>query len=218
VGLNALQDRLERLYDLRTPHRVEDFLLHDPALLQALTGTPHTPGPPEQLVLVQDGEAVDVGLFLERGLLERLSAEDPAADLRADNLQDFCVALEGVSHFLLVAWAAGHERRVTLFELELQAEVDKYVTTAALLASRRGERRRLRRALFEEVRFRPGLAPDALHRYREANRLAARYCGALDERFELPVESAALTTELRRFYRLPREAKVRHIEAGGRRR
>ncbi len=36
-------------------------------------------------------------------------------------------ALEGVSHFVYLAWNAGHDKPVSLLELEMQAEVDKYV-------------------------------------------------------------------------------------------
>jgi hypothetical protein len=73
---------------------------------------------------------------------------------------------------------------------------------------------RLRRALFEDVRFRPDLPDHETDRYREANRLAARYCQALERRFDLPAHDPALVRELRRFYRMPRETKLRHIERG----
>jgi hypothetical protein len=216
LGLNLLQDRLERIYDLRTPHRVEDFVLHDPAVVRELVGGAAPTGLPEQLVMVQGEDGVDVGLFLDRGLLDRLPPEDPAHALRTGHLEDFCLALEGVSHFLFLAWHAGHERRVTLFEMELQAEIDKFVTASGLVDRAPGMLERLHRALFEDVRFRPELSTHEADRYREANRLAARYCRALKRRFDLPAHEPALVRELRRFYRMPREIKVRHIERGAR--
>ena len=76
-------------------------------------------------------------MYLERELLERLDQNDPLTRLDRDNLADFWSALEGVSHFTYYAWNAARDKSVSLFELELQAEVDKFVTTACCCARRR---------------------------------------------------------------------------------
>lgn len=215
MELNELQDRLEGLYDVCTPHRVEDFLVHDPAFAGGVPPDPGAEPCPERLLLVQDRDAVDVGLFLDKQVLERLRADNPGEDLHAGNLQDFLFALEGVSHFLYLAWNAAFERPITLFELELQAEVDKFVTTVALLQQQRGRvaLRRLWRGLFEDVRLRSDLPAEERHRYREANRLAGHYCARLARLPGLHPGRNDLRAELRRFYRMPRGQKVRHIEA-----
>ena len=53
--------------------------------------------------------------------------------LNENNVADYWTALEGVSHFTYYAWNAARDKPVSLFELELQAEVDKFVTTGILL-------------------------------------------------------------------------------------
>ena len=53
--------------------------------------------------------------------------------LHDGNVADYWTALEGVSHFLYLAWNAGHDKPVSLLELEMQAEVDKYVASYWLM-------------------------------------------------------------------------------------
>ena len=63
---------------------------------------------------------------MPEAVLRRLEATDPFERVTDDNLQDCCTALEGVSHFHYFVWSADRRRHVSLLELELQAEVDKY--------------------------------------------------------------------------------------------
>jgi hypothetical protein len=211
MQLNDLQASLEGVYDVATPHRVEDFLLRDPALAARLAGEA-----PEQLLVMQSEETVDVGLYLHQDVLRCLADDSPADALHEGNLEAFWLALEGVSHFLYLVWNAGHERPITQLELELQAEVDKFVLTAALLCQQRGELvpGALWEGLFQRIGFRPDLDANRLARYREANRMAARYCRDLTRRFRLRPGEPDLSRELRRFYRMPQGAKLRRIGHG----
>lgn len=209
--LNELQVSLERLYDVSTPHRVEDFVVHDPNVAEVLAARAGAPPSPEQLFVAQDAEEVALALFLEPAIVERLGRDNPRNALHAGNLTDFCTALEGVSHFLYLVWNAHFERPVTAFEMELQAEVDKYILSATLLGRQRGELQPspLWHALFSNVTFRSMLQPEVHRRYQAAHQLAAHYCRGLD--LGRAANHPNLIRELRRFYRLPHPAKVRHI-------
>ena len=88
------------------------------------------------MISEEDGEA-EVCLYLERELLDRLAENDPTARLDQHNLADFWTAFEGVSHFTYYAFKATQDRPVTLVEMELQAEVDKFVAIR-IAAVRRG--------------------------------------------------------------------------------
>src|SRR5437762_13493477 len=90
-------------------------------------------------------------------LPEPLAPEDPLRRLHAGNLADCWTALEGVSHFLYLAWNAGHDRPVSLLELEMQAEVDKYVVSYWLLRRQFPPRlpAQLPRMLFQRTRIDP---------------------------------------------------------------
>jgi hypothetical protein len=121
-----------------------------------------------------------------------------------------------VSHFLYLAWNAGHDRPVSLLELELQAEIDKYVASWWLLREQDPERypAELYRLLFDRTRIDADLAGSSSQLYREANQYAARFCRRLGRQLSataVGVRREALT-ELRRFYRLSRERKVNHIQ------
>ena len=103
---------------------------------------------------------MSMALYIDAAVLERLERRDPFAALTHENLADYLTAAEGVSHFVYVAWNAGHDKPVTLLELELQAEVDKYVLGAWLLREQIAGRfpRELHRALFERARVDPAAA------------------------------------------------------------
>ena len=97
----------------------------------------------------------------------------------------------------LALCAAGH-RRVSALELELQAEVDKFVCCALL----QGRTPDLRRRLYRDVTFAADLDADERDRYRTANAEAARYAEGLERRFVREDRVVDMLGELRRFYRM----------------
>ncbi len=213
--LGFLQDLLQRLYALHVPYDVGEFVITDARLARLLDDSPTARETPEKLLVRQDGDCVDLSLYLDAAVVERLERDSPEQGLHAGNIDDFCIALEGVSHFLYLAWNAGKDRSVRLLELELQAEVDKYAAIATLLRLQAGGRipAWLRRWLFDNARFDPRLAPEEHARYRDANHFAARYCRHLERRFSWRWNSLASIRELRHFYRLSQPAKISHITA-----
>ena len=124
--LQQLQDLLSDIYDLPLSYRVDDFLFTERAALPEAVRESDTD---EQVLVVSDGDEAAVGLFLDPQLLARLAAANPVETLNSGNVADYWTALEGVSHFICLAWNAGHDRPVSLLELELQAEIDKYVSS-----------------------------------------------------------------------------------------
>lgn len=212
--LRQLQELLAGLYDAPAEHDVYDFLVTDAAHAAALQGATRALVTDEQLLVLEDGGAVELSLYLDQAVLERLVARCPLRALSDENLADYCTALEGVSHFHYFVWSAGHARRVSLLELELQAEVDKYASALRLMLEQRDGRfpGELFERLFEGVTFLPHLAPEERARYEEAHRFAARFCRRLEERFmrRRRARPEALLAELRAFYRLGRHAKLRH--------
>jgi hypothetical protein len=129
---------------------------------------------------------------------------------------DYCTALEGVSHFVYFAWNAGHDKSVSLLELELQAEIDKYVGCFMLLRRQDPARfpAELHALLFSRARVEPSLAAGRESLYRRASRQASRFCSRLEPwlRAHCRRGHGAWLPELRRFYRLGDIAKLRHID------
>ena len=121
--LSRLQRGLEVLYRVETNLQVDAFVIDDEQRRRA--GVVRAPR--EQLLVREDAGELGLGLFVDGAALANLERNDPNRRLDDANFADFCVALEGVSHFVYVALCAAGHRRVSALELELQAEVDKFV-------------------------------------------------------------------------------------------
>jgi hypothetical protein len=112
-----------------------------------------------------------------------------------------------------LARCAALERRVSLLELEAQAEVDKFAV--CLLLRWGGEAvgawaSALLGALFDRVHLREALSADERFRYQESSRVARAYCQRL-----LPLAGAGrldqLLAELRHAYRKGAGAKLEYF-------
>lgn len=116
---------------------------------------------------------------------------------------------EGVSHFVYVANRARQELPATQLELELQAEVDKFVLLVLeQLPYDRGEALTVHSRLYERVRFLHEPGTELGERYRTANDLAARFVRRL-----LGHGHATTHSTLRRFYRAGQAEKIRLVAA-----
>jgi hypothetical protein len=211
--LRQLQVLLAGIYDVPVDCDVRDFLTTDRGQLPE---TVRDSGTDEQLLVQAQAGELAMSLFLDPALLARLEASDPLDALHGRNLGDFWTALEGVSHFVCVAWNAGHDRDVSVLELEMQAEIDKYVSTCWLLRRQSPQRfpTELHPLLFERTRIDPALAGEREGLYREATWYAARFCRGMERRLrQRPGVAAqvAMEPELRRFYRMPQAAKRDYI-------
>ena len=211
--IDRLQQHLSDIYQVGRVHDVRDYLITDPRLAQCLGAGSMLADTSETLLLSQDEEGLALSLFLDGELLSRLESADPLSRLRTELLDDLWKVLEGLSHFNCVVWRASQDRSVSLLELELQAEIDKFVGTT-LLALSQGRTEMLEHLhgwLFDKVSFHAGLDAAQLARYRAANDYAARFCHALRSR--LVEDGNAVLGELRRFFRLPMTDKISHIHA-----
>ncbi|MCC7259236.1 MAG: hypothetical protein IT486_12800 [Gammaproteobacteria bacterium] len=208
-----LQCLLAALYGIDIGADVRDYLVTDSGALAPWSAAVRDTA--EQLFIEQGDGEVGLALYLEQALLDRLAADDPRRGLDGGNLADFCLALEGVSHFNYVAWNAARDTAVTLLELEMQAEVDKYACARVLLGAQAtpAVEASLLDSLFDDPVFDPVLEPSALARYQDANRLAGRYCRCLQARYPAGAPPEAMVRELRAFYRWSQPAKVSHIRS-----
>lgn len=210
-----MQALLARLYDAPVAYEALDFLITDRAQLRDLLGEEPASSSDEQVFVTHDRDGVHIGLYIDRAVLDRLANHDPIEVLDADNLHDYCTALEGVSHFHYLMWSLARGREVSLLELELQAEVDKYASALTLL-TRQGAGQfpaELHSRLFDRISFMPDLDAASRQRYAEANRHAARYCRSLEERFlrRRRMRPEAWLSELRRFFRCGHQEKIRQL-------
>jgi hypothetical protein len=120
-------------------------------------------------------------------------------------LDSLCQLIEGVSHFVYLTHRAASDRTTTELELELQAEVDKYVL---LVGGPAGETP-LRERLYERVSFLHEPDSERGQRYRVANDAAQRYTARLEREFVRRNRFGEMRAELRRFFRMGQAEKLR---------
>ncbi|MBM4196283.1 MAG: hypothetical protein FJ197_04175 [Gammaproteobacteria bacterium] len=210
--IRDLQQLLLGIYDLDLAEDVRDYLITDRNWL-GLDSDDSREFCGEQLFVEERDGELGLALFLDPAVVGRLAPLQLSAGFSSGSTADLLLALEGVSHFNYVAWNAARDKAVTLLELELQAEIDKFVTAGSLPgADSEAARRRLLDQLFDAPGFDPALAPAARDRYADANRLAARYCRSLSCRYPAGRPRAGMLRELRQFYRWPQPAKLSHIQ------
>ena len=198
--LARVQRGLEALYRVDTGVAVDDFVIDDAG--RAAFSPARRPR--EQLLAIEDDGEMNLALYIDPG-----AAGASYERLGDHNLGDFLLVVEGVSHFVYTVWCARAERPVTQLELELQAEVDKYIT--CLLQTDAGRSRELRHRLFVDCEYEPDLDAAERDRYRAANDNAHRYAAWLEAEYVAPRRIPEMLAELRRFYREGLAAKLARI-------
>lgn len=201
-----VQRRLEGFYGLPPQAPVTDFLIPPQAASEY-------PGDGSRTLVTEEDDGLSIGVLLEPAVVGRLAQDDPRVRLDEDNLGAFCTATEEVSHFLYLLFRARSGRAVTQLELELQGEVDKYLTAVFVLSLQNegAVSARLRERLFQHYRLDERVGPERASRYRAASDLAYRYCGWLEHRFLRPARLAELREHGRRFYRFGQREKLETI-------
>lgn len=209
--LANLLSQLDRIYDLELQVEIEQFLISRETC-QRLAGERTVGG----TVIVhqgkEDGE-IELGVYIGEETLAHLDGLDLSGGLASDHFAALCTAIEEVSHFAYLMWNANRDKSVTQLELELQAEVDKFVTSALLIARENGGRipTQLLDRLFDDFDLRDGLDHSHRERYLTASSFARSYCSFLMRRFLSQSRVADLLAELRHFYRLTQRGKIGRI-------
>ncbi|MGI9317022.1 MAG: hypothetical protein ACR2QW_06800 [bacterium] len=213
--LESIQDLLHVVYDLNLTHRVNDFLITDQDYATRLENKKESRPVDEKLLVFENDDELLISLYLAEELLSALHKDNPFEQLHNHNLATFCTALEGVSHFVYLAWNASHDRPVSQLELELQAEVDKFVAIVFVAGGQYGpiQLERLIHWLFQKCRFDSRLKPDELQRYQDANNYASQFCSRLQQSVPGAGASEFDLGELRRFYRKRHLEKLNECES-----
>ncbi|MEO7095669.1 MAG: hypothetical protein ABI175_20595 [Polyangiales bacterium] len=159
----------------------------------------------EALLVREDDEYVDVALCLPPHVTD--------SPWRTLTLDERCQVIEGASHFLVVCERARSERSTTHLELELQAEVDKWLVLSQGGTLDPDRDVWLRGTLYEAGEFLHVDGSAEGERYRLANALAARFVHRLSHTYARKGRHAEMQRELVRFFRMTQEEKLRAIAA-----
>jgi hypothetical protein len=158
----------------------------------------------------------------EREALRIREAGDGALELEVrtpplsspHRLDGVCQIIEGVSHFVYVADRARRCLPATQLELELQAEIDKYMLLVLSKASFDPDLARvLHTRLYERVKFAHPEGTELGDRYRFANDLAARFVRRLEILYVEKGRRAELRDAMSRFYGMGQAEKIQFARA-----
>jgi hypothetical protein len=211
--LAQIKRELAFIYETPLSYDIDEFVITDARLAATLTPTTASLDNLERLLIQPDVDDPRLSLYIDATVLARLQNDDPSVSLHDGNLAEYLIALEGVSHLHYVIWNIERENSVSLLELEIQAEVDKYVACAKLFSDQQGGNvpAALHQILFDAVVYDQTLGAQAHSRYQEANYFAAKYCAALRRRFPGHHGQPSFLRELRAFYRLTQNEKIQRI-------
>jgi hypothetical protein len=131
--------------------------------------------------------------------------------LAAEAFDAVALVVEGISHFVYFTHCGQQDRPVSRMELELQAEIDKFLVLWTWFDVHPAT---AREALFERFSLRDGLSEAEVTRYRIANREARRYALWVTRAASRGDGHRALS-HARRLYRAPLPTKLAQIAAPG---
>jgi len=223
--LEVVRGLIERTYRLRTGlTEIGPFVIGDAGYrLFYATGTGEraigSAEGGEAKTLVREGtDGVTACIYFPDAMIRHLESHPPLRGIGEENVGAFATFVEEIDHLLLIAERSLGRRPVSLFELELHANVSKYLVLARFLAGRTGRlgedgRRWLRHRLFPGVEF-CDEDQAVRERYHDAERWAVRLLDGLDGLDGL--HRAERLEVLRQFHLAEPGAKLRLISTLGR--
>jgi len=153
-------------------------------------------------VIRETAAGVRASVYFPDAMIRRLEQSPPQRGLDESNVDAFAVFVEELDHLLLLGERARQAREVRLVELELHANLSKYLVLSRFLAGSTGrvkasDRAWLRHRLFDGVVYREP-CPEIRSRYESAARLAVHLIDALT-----PLAPPHRLSTLRRFHASP---------------
>jgi len=189
--LESVQALLERTYRIRSGVReIGCFVIGDVGYRELYRDAAHggvgtdpgRDGSGARTLVRETNEGVRACIYYPDAMIRCLEAHPPHRGLCDENVDAFAVFVEEADHLLCIAERARDDRPVSLFELELHANVSKELVLARYLAGRAPRLDPRRRAWLRYHLFHKGTAADidpaVRARYDDASRFALRFLEA----------------------------------------
>lgn len=195
--IQILQKKIEELYRLAGCPEAKKYIL-SPKQFKKLSDATDEP----QVLYMDEGSDATLGIYLGSDIFHRIKKNQ-----KIFSFKDFCVMAEEISHFIYIVWSKSNDKKINLLDLELQAEVDKYVLATNFFKSK-GE---VFEKIFESFRMRKNLRKDEEERYYTAHRLGKKLASNLQK---TKISSIQKINWLRMFYRQSITSRILLIEKG----
>lgn len=208
--LDAVAEQLQAFYRLDRLPPPDPFLIDAPTVARLASPSQVIDARVSELLLVRsDGAELEVALYIAPQVLQALRKDNPFLRLHDGNLAPFCVVVEGMSHFVCVLWKFCNNIAVSRLELELQAEVDKFLCCTWLQQAQDTAPLPLHERLFVNYAIAEGRTGEETRRYHLASMMAERFCEGVDRRYLRRHRLGAFHRMLPAFYRLSHWEKLR---------
>lgn len=204
--IKAIQKKIETLYGFDSGINIEDYVKEGPTSYGSRAG----------LEYEMSGDALYLMIMLESDILEwARKVVQEGFELGKDMLY-FSFLVEEESHLFYIFRKCIKESRgledISRYELELQANIDKYILCLDLMhLGGHTSPSNLKEFLFTNFTHGRELPPEWNSLYLSANALALKYCARLEERFVRRGKYKELIYEARHFSSLNEEGKARRI-------
>ena len=210
------QKLIEEIYGVDSGCNVVDYLIDTENYFKVIGNTEDQSlsKRAESLVIYENDDSdITLGLYIDESVLVRL-ASSKKKGLTWENISDYCLMVEGISHFIHFIWRVNNQIPTTLLELEMQAEVDKFVICYLQLKGKNSfdTSYKLRNILFNQFHYYDNMKENDKGRYQQANDLGHSYCAFLEEKYIKNGKLQEMVEHLRRFYRLWQSDKIKLIK------
>jgi len=217
--IKELQKKIEKTYALDTGiTNIEQYIIGDKGYEEFYANeeirTVVNSHSGARVLLREAEDALKVSIYYPDALIRKLEDNDPRLGIHDENI-DLCASfIEELDHFLFIAQNYKSNRPFSLLELELQANVTKYLVLKYFIAL---QNRSLRLSKFDREYIRHHLfykrkfdIEDTLERkrYEDAGKFGMMYT----EQIDLLSHEERLR-DLRQFSRMTCPSKIRHIQS-----
>lgn len=201
--ITSVQKWIEGVYQLDPSRPLSQYLINHTMLVDYL-GRDHPLTQAEEVVIIKNDiknekDDVALGLYLHNSLLKRRQGTSE------HQTHQIITITEGVSHLLLILHHLRLGENFSKLELELQAEIDKF------LFLRMGNLSQYAKLHLNKKSNLKNLSHSQKITYETARQLAYRYCMHLEKEYLAENSLSRLFVELRHFYRMNHWAKLRFL-------
>ena len=216
--LEAVRGLLERTYAMRTGlGELAPFVIGDQGLRQfygadrIYESVGSAAGAGARLLVRETDGGVRASVYYPDALIRCLEVDPPQGGIDENNVDAFATLVEELDHLLLLAARSREQRPLSLFELELHANVSKHLVLSRFMAGgalrlNEARKRWLRYHLFEKIRFCDENL-EVRRRYEQALRWAVRFVNSLPA-----MQRSDRVRTLRQFHATNAAGKVELIE------
>ena len=196
--IQLLQKKIEKLYGLYSHPEADQYLINN----DQLELFHHQDADIPKVLCIEEETDMSMAIYLGQKIFTNIHKP-----IKIFSFEDFCVMAEEISHYVYLVWSKCNNKQISLLDLEIQGEVDKYLLACEIYRTDKD----LFEKIFKNFSFQKDLSTEERERYEQANRLSMKLVQSIEKK---KVSKQKKTTWLRAFYRHSFSHRISMIESG----